>query len=77
MAANIKKGDVNFLENYLNHLDNNPEEISVDSIEWCLSNALVYKNNIMVSMINNFIREHKIPTTKEGISKNIFFTEPH
>jgi len=65
------------------HIVNNDE----DNIRKCIPNmksseiprhlatAIVSKNHIAISLINNFIRENDIKMTKEHLMKEIYYAE--
>lgn len=70
-ARNIEE-----LETYLRFLDNHPDEIDSNIFDGLLAQGIAYKNNVFISILNNFIREHKIRTTKEGILNQVYFSKP-
>jgi len=76
ISFHIPNGNIDALESYIRCLDNYPDKIDPEEIESVLANALVYKNNIMISLLNNFIREHNVKTTKRGISEAVRFSKP-
>jgi hypothetical protein len=80
LVRNLAEHDIPYgttmLEQYLNYLDMNPSKIEIRAVEDLLGNSLAYKNIIAVSLINNFIRENNIKTTKQGILNSIYFSKP-
>lgn len=66
----------NEFERYVDWLDNNPAIINIANIERLLGEAYGYKQIRMISMLNNLIRKHKLPTTKEGIAQSAYFSQP-
>lgn len=63
----IPQGDINTVEKYL--------DTFVDYDEYDLNEllgvAVYHKNNNVIAMLNLFIREHNVPTTKMGILRGI------
>lgn len=61
---------------FIHYLDANPHLIDASKINRLMGESIGYKNNIFISLLNNLIREHKIPTTKEGIMNSVYFSSP-
>lgn len=66
----IPEGNIPVVEKYLNTLTD--WEYDFDEL---LGAAVFHKNNIIIALLNLFIREHNIPTTKMGILQGIYYAE--
>lgn len=72
----LPKCNILEFEKFIHYLDANPQLIDIPKINRLLGESIGYKNNIFISLLNNLIREHKIPTNKEGIMNAVYSSSP-